>query len=98
MLGENSPQVADRAYVMGSAIGALRDSGAPDLASQEKVLLRAAAYAFAAAMASLEGSCSLEGEDQSANYWAARAVHLIARANFDQVDHLALHLKSQLRL
>jgi hypothetical protein len=87
---------ADLGFIMGSAIDALRDADNLGGASQEKIVLEAAAYALAAVIASDSGTCNLEGDDCAADYWAGRAVHLIARSSYDQNEHIALHLKSRL--
>ena len=96
VLGTTEPPANDRNFLMGSAADALQDSHKLDDASQESVVLRGAAYALAAVMASIEGSCDLEGYYYPTDYWAARAVHLIARSSYDQAGQLALHLKSRL--
>ena len=98
MLDAREPDEANLHFVTRSAEDARTDSRALARASQESIVLLAAAYALAAAIASVKGTHDLEGQPCSADYWAARAVHLIARALYDEVAPLALHLKSRLTL
>jgi len=99
----NRDEIPDDPYVSGSAIDALTAAQKPDTTSHDQAALRAAAYAMAAVIAWKHGTCDIEreagqlrGEPYPSDYWAARAVHLVTRALFDNQGQVILYLTSRL--